>query len=92
VGPSKAAENRRKHGVDFLDAVPAVNDPHRLELVDDREDYGEQRLVIIGMSRTRVLFVVVTLRDDDESCRIISARRATRDEEDQYYAGGREDW
>jgi uncharacterized protein len=86
-----AAENLLKHGVDFVDAVPALEDPNRMEDLDERFDYGEDRIQVIGMSRGGVLFVVATLRDED-TCRIISARKATRDEQDWYYAGQREIW
>lgn len=89
--PAKAAENRRKHGVDFPDAIPALEDPRRLEYIDDRFDYGEERTQVIGMAIGRVLFVVTTSRGD-ETCRIISARRATRHEEDRYYASEGEAW
>lgn len=82
--PAKAAENRRKHGIDFPDAIPALEDPRRLEEVDDRFEYGEVRLRTIGMTVGRVLFVVTTSRGDDWS-RIISARRATRHEEARYH-------
>ena len=88
---AKAEENRRKHGIDFLDAIPALEDPRRLEYVDDRHNYGEDRMQVIGMAETRVLFVVTTDRGDD-NCRMISARRATRDEEDRYYTSDHEDW
>src|SRR5262249_35855911 len=87
----KAAENLRKHGVDFMDAVAALKDPNRLEEVDTRFEYGEERVQVIGMARSDVLFVIVTARDDD-SCRFISARKATRHEQDRYYAGDRETW
>jgi uncharacterized DUF497 family protein len=43
------------------------------------------------MAHGKVLFVVVTLTGED-TCRIISARRATRHEQDRYYAGDRETW
>jgi hypothetical protein len=39
----KAAENLRKHGVDFSDAVAALEDPNRVEEIDDRFVYGEER-------------------------------------------------
>ncbi len=45
----------------------------------------------IGMAHNKVLFVVVTLPGED-TCRIISARKATRHEQDRYYAGDRETW
>lgn len=87
----KAAENLRKHGVDFTDAVAALEDRNRLEDIDTRFEYGEERVQVIGMAGGDVLFVIVTLRDED-SCRIISARKATRHEQDRYYAGDHEAW
>jgi len=88
---AKAAENIRKHGVDFVDAIAALEDPSRLEELDVRFEYGEERIQAIGMARGGVLFVIMTLRDAD-LCRIISARKATRHEQDRYYAGDREIW
>ena len=87
----KAAENLRKHGIDFVDSIEAIEDPNRLEEVDTRFYYGEERMRIIGMAVGNVLFVVTTLCGD-RTCRIISARRATRHEQDRYYASDRASW
>jgi uncharacterized DUF497 family protein len=87
----KAAENLRKHGIDFMDSIAALEDPNRLEEVDTRFEYGEERIRVLGTAVGNVLFVVVTLRGE-KTCRIISARRATRYEQDRYYAGDREAW
>jgi uncharacterized protein len=87
----KAAENLRRHGIDFIDSIAAVEDPNRLEVIDARLDYGEERIQVIGMAAGTVLFVVTTLRTE-RICRIISARRATRYEQDRYYADDREAW
>ena len=87
----KAAANRRKHGVAFEDAIAALEDPNRLEEIDARFLYGEERTQVIGMAHSKVLFVIVTLAGE-ETCRIISARKATRHEQDWYYAGNRESW
>jgi uncharacterized DUF497 family protein len=87
----KAAENLRKHGVDFADAIASLEDPNRVEEIDDRFIYDEERVQVIGMAHSRVLFVIVTLPGED-TCRIISARRATRHEQDRYYAGDGETW
>jgi uncharacterized DUF497 family protein len=46
---------------------------------------------VIGVAQGHVLFVVVTQRGED-TCRIISVRKATRHEENRYYAGDRETW
>ena len=88
---SKAAENLRKHGVDFADAIAALEDLNRLEEIDLQFAYDEERIQVIGMTQDDVLFVIVTLRSED-SCRIISARKATRHEQDRYYTGNRETW
>jgi uncharacterized protein len=87
----KAAENLRKHGVDFADAVAALEDTNRVEEIDNRFVYGEERVQVIGMAHNKVLFVVVTVPGEDTR-RIISARKATRHEQDRYYAGDRETW
>jgi uncharacterized DUF497 family protein len=81
---AKAKANRKRHGVTFESATIAFRDPFAIELLDDREDYGERRLVLIGMAQGRVLlFVAYTERE--EHIRIISARRATRYEEEEYF-------
>jgi hypothetical protein len=72
---AKRAVNRRRHGVDFPDAIAALEDPNRLEEADAALGHGEERTVVIGMARGRVLFVVITLRDET-TCRIISARES----------------
>lgn len=87
----KAEANQRLHGVDFQDATDALEDPNRIEEADDRFDYEEDRDIVIGMSRGAVLFVVATSRDENTR-RIISARKATKHEEDRYHAGDREVW
>jgi uncharacterized DUF497 family protein len=88
---AKAALNLRRHGVDFQDAIGALEDPNRLEEADDRFDYEEERDIVIGMSRGGVLFVVAAYRDE-ATRRIISARKATKHEKDRYHAGDREVW
>jgi uncharacterized DUF497 family protein len=88
---AKAALNLRKHGVEFAEAIVALKDPRRLEQIDDRFTYDEERTLVIGMGHGRVLFVVTTLRTE-ETYRIISARKATRHEQDRYYTGDLETW
>jgi len=87
----KAAANLRKHGVDFADAVAALEDANRIEEIDVRFVYNEERIQVIGMAHGKVLFVIVTLPGED-TCGIISARKATRHEQDRYYAGNHEIW
>lgn len=79
----KAAGNLTKHGVSFDAARDAFLDPHALTEPDYTEA-DEERWRMIGMSTVGVLFVVFTERTGDV-IRIISARRATRHEQNCYY-------
>ena len=82
--PTKAEANLEAHGVSFDLATTVFKDPFAVERIDDREDYGERRFVIIGMAEGQVvLFVAYTERE--ERIRIISARRATQHEQDDYF-------
>jgi len=83
---AKAEANLRAHGVSFDLAKTVFKDPFAIERLDDREDYGEARFVMIGMAEGNILlFVAYTERKNNESIRMISARRATPDEEDDYF-------
>ena len=79
----KAADNLSKHGVRFELAAKAFRDPLAVDWIDDREDYAEERTVLLAMADGSILVVVHTERD--ESIRLISARRATKNEQDIYY-------
>lgn len=74
--------NIRKHGIDFEDVKDIFNHP-MLTLLDEREDYGEDRWVAIGWIKTLVGVVVYAERHGD-LIRIISARKATKQEVRHY--------
>lgn len=80
---AKAAQNLADHGVSFDAAVLVFNDPFALEWLDDREDYGEDRYVILGIVDDRLLYVAYTMRG--EKIRIISARGAEPYERRKYH-------
>jgi uncharacterized DUF497 family protein len=80
---AKAVENYAKHGVSFEQAREAFDDPFGIEFVDDRENYGEYRVILLGMVDSRVLVVAHTLRG--EKVRIISAREAEPHERRKYH-------
>ena len=82
--PAKARSNQRKHGISFEVARAVFDDPDRIEFFDER-DYGEERWVAIGTVGQSILFVVYTMRDG--GIRLISARKADRDDEADYYEG-----
>jgi uncharacterized protein len=79
----KAADNAVKHRVSFEHARAAFADVFSVSEYDDREDYGEDRYLLTGMVLGTLLLVTYTERAD--RIRIISARRATRHEQDDYF-------
>jgi len=84
---AKAAANLAKHAVGFEQAREAFNDPFAIDFVDDREDYGEHRLILLGMVDNRLLTVAHALRAD--KVRIISAREAEPHERRRYHEENR---
>ena len=81
---AKADANLRAHGVSFDLAKTVFTDPFAIERLDDREDYGEARFVMIGLAEGNIL-LFVAYSEREERNRIISARRATQDEQDDYF-------
>lgn len=84
--PDKAAQNLEKHGVSFQEAATVFNDPLSMTFPDPDHSIGESRYVIIGLSRFGQLLVVAHT-DRGEKVRIISARKATRQERRFYEQG-----
>ena len=81
----KNQANLKKHGVDFNDAVRAWYDPDRLDFFDEEHSSGNEiRWIFLGALAGIVLFVVET-EPDEETVRIISARRALKHEEEASY-------
>jgi len=79
--PRKAASNAKKHGVTFEEAATVFADPLALAIQDEAH---EERTLLLGLSgRLRVLLVVHAELDDD-TIRLISARRATSHERSRY--------
>jgi uncharacterized DUF497 family protein len=83
--PRKDAENRRKHGVSFEEASTVFADEYALFLDDPDHSAAEHRFILLGLSAAfRVVLVVHTYREPDDIIRIISARKATKGERQQY--------
>ena len=78
----KRRANLRKHGLDFADA-PSVFRGITVTMEDRRFDYGEQRFVTLGMLREIVVVLVHT--ETRREIRLISMRKATRNEEILYF-------
>lgn len=79
---AKRESNTLKHGIDFID-VEEVFEGETLTLLDDRFDYGEKRFITLGLLDGRV--VVIAHTETDEVIRIISARKASKNEETSYF-------
>jgi uncharacterized protein len=81
---AKAETNYRKHGVDFETATEIFADPFAIEDYDvSNRLHGEDRSLITGVGGGVLLTVIYTERSG--KIRIISARRATKKEHDDYY-------
>jgi uncharacterized protein len=81
--PSKAAQNRRKHGVSFREAATVFADPLAVTYLDPDHSVEEQRFLTVGMSNLGRLLIAAHA-DRGESIRIISARRTTVRERTDY--------
>ena len=79
---AKRRTNLRKHGIDFAD-IPAVFHGDLVTILDDRFDYDETRFLTLGLLEGRV--VVIAHTESESAVRIISARKATGDEEKSYF-------
>jgi hypothetical protein len=84
--PAKDFLNKRKHGLSLADGIPTLEDPERESWIDARFDYGEERIITLGLNQDRVLYVVSTEREED-CIRIISARKADDYEIERYDLG-----
>ncbi len=84
---AKAKTNLAKHEVDFEEASTVFDDLLFITVLDDDHSSEEQRYITIGLSKNnRLLMVAHTERDD--RIRIISARKATKNEEKFYAEAG----
>lgn len=80
---NKAGANFRKHGVSFSDARFVFKDENASEELDDSVFYGEERWKMTGWVEGRLITVIYTSRQSN--IRIISARRATKHEQQDYH-------
>jgi uncharacterized DUF497 family protein len=82
----KHSLNKKKHGPSFVEAQTIFADEHGLLLHDPDHSHDEERFILLGLSSSlRLLVVSHTYRKDDAVIRIISARKATRSEQEQYW-------
>ena len=83
----KNRENKRKHKVSFEEAQTVFLDENAVRFYDPDHSQDEERFLMLGMSFTlRVLVVCHCLREDDSVIRIISARKADKREQSEYWS------
>ncbi len=83
----KFALNAKKHGVSFSEACSVFSDPLELTVSDPDHSEGEYRFMSIGRSSLENLLVVSYTERDENVVRIISARKATKQEKIYYEDG-----
>ena len=90
---TKEASNIRKHQIDFRRAATVFRDPNQLSLFDNEHSQEEDRWITLGIDRGGVLRVVIhtysQVNEEIVEIRIISARKATVTESNQYSQGYR---
>ena len=79
---TKRLANIKIHAIDFVD-LEVLFEGATVTVLDDRFDYGEERFVTLGLLNGVALVVIHT--ENDEVIRIISARKATKYEERNYF-------
>jgi uncharacterized DUF497 family protein len=85
--PAKASANNKKHQISFEEAQTVFYDDFAVQFFDDEHSAEEERFIMLGMSSSaRLLVVVHAERAGGEVVRIISARKATRNEA-KFYQG-----
>jgi uncharacterized DUF497 family protein len=75
----KNKSNISKHGIDFNDVIEIFENP-MLVCIDNRTDYGEERLLGIGVIKGIIATIVYTEDDKKKTIRIISVRKADKNE------------
>ncbi len=82
---AKSRENKRKHKVSFEEAQTVFLDEHAIRYFDPDHSDDEDRFIMLGLSgQLKVLVVCHCYRENDATIRIISARKADKQEEKEY--------
>jgi uncharacterized DUF497 family protein len=85
---AKAATNIKKHGISFEEAKSVFFDDFAVQFFDQENSHTEDRFLMLGMSnKTNLLLICHCERDDGNTIRVISARKATKNESKNYQRG-----
>ena len=80
----KRESNLKEHGFDFIDAIEVFIGA-TFSIEDERFDYGEHRYITLGILEGIV--IVISHLEEDELIRVISIRKATKNEQKIYFKG-----
>ncbi len=81
----KAKSNLKKHGIAFEEAQSVFYDDQAIQFWDEKNSKKEDRFLMLGLSnKFRILLVVHCFRESESTIRIISARKATKNEMKEY--------
>lgn len=81
----KSAQNERKHGVSFVEAQSVFADENAVEFFDPDHSENEDRFILLGVSARLRVLVVCHCQRKGNSIRVISARKADKKEEKDYW-------
>jgi len=85
---AKERANIKKHGVSFDEACSVFYDDFAVQFFDEEHSSDEDRFLMLGISsKSRMLMICHCQRESGDVIRIVSARKATRNES-KFYAGG----
>ena len=77
--------NQQKHGISFEEAESVFFDDYAVQFWDEEHSQEEERFLLLGLSsQMRILIVVHCFREEDSIIRIVSARKATKNESKEY--------
>jgi len=84
---NKDKSNIKKHGVSFKEAKTVFYDKHAIQFFDPEHSEDEERFILLGNSFTSNMMIVChCFRENETIIRIISARKADKDEEQVYWS------
>lgn len=84
----KDKSNQKKHGVSFEEAKSVFYDESAIEFYDFDHSHDEERFLLLGLSfKLRILLICHCFKEENGIIRIISARKATRNEQKEYIGG-----
>ena len=80
---AKRKVNLRKHRIDFVAVEKVLLTSETMSYIDERFSYGEERFITLGLLDGKVIAIVHTI--EEEVIRVISARKAMKNEEESYF-------